>query len=95
MGSMNKVIIALVLAALIVTVSCKEDIHEKPTTNQQKYPNGTVLYAKPDSLKVVIVHFDAYDNTYKVYWRDKGEYHTDWFNETSFYGEVESEQTYE
>ena len=88
---MNK--IALILAIVILAVGCKK-VESNPEYTQ-KYPNGTVLYAKPDSLKVVIVHFDAYDNTYKVYWRDKGEYHTDWFNETSFYGEVESQQTYE
>jgi hypothetical protein len=88
---MNKV--ALVLAVATLAVSCKKV--ERIPEHTPKYPNGTVLYAKPDSLKVVVIHFDIYDNTYKVYWRDKGEYHTDWFNETSFYGEVESQQTYE
>jgi hypothetical protein len=91
MGLMNKIL--LILAVATLAVSCKKE--EINLNNIQKYPNGTVLYAKPDSLKVVTVHFDAYDNTYKVYWRDRGEYHTDWFNETSFYGEVESEPTYE
>lgn len=91
MGFMNKIV--LILAVAILAVSCKET---KPYPEYtQKYPDGTVLYAKPDSLKVVVIHFDIYDNTYKVYWRDKGEYHTDWFNETSFYGEVTSEETYE
>ena len=88
---MNKVL--AIVAVTFLLISCKK-IEPIPEYTQ-KYPNGTVLYVKPDSLKVVIVHFETYDNTYKVYWRDKGEYHTDWFNETSFYGEVESEQTYE
>ena len=91
MGFMNKILVILVVA--ILTVSCKKV--ESDPEYVQKYPNGTILYVKPDSLKVVVVHFDIYDNTYKVYWRDKGEYHTDWFNETSFYGEVTSEETYE
>lgn len=81
---MKKLLLILVLTVL--AVSCKKV--EPAPVYTQNYPNGTVLYAKPDSLKVVVVHFDIYDNTYKVYWRDKGEYRTDWFNETSFYGEV-------
>lgn len=81
---MNKIL--LILAVAILAVSCKK-VEPAPVCTQ-KYPNGTVLYAKPDSLKVVVIHFDIYDDTYKVYWRDKGESHTDWFNETSFYGEV-------
>ena len=88
---MNKLL--AIITVMFLLVSCKKV--ESTPEYTQKYPNGTVLYAKPDSLKVVVIHFDIYDNTYKVYWRDKGEYHTDWFNETSFYGEVESEQTYE
>ena len=95
MGSMNKILIALILTALIVTVSCKEDMHEKPTIYQQKYPIGTVLYVKPDSLKVVVSEYDSTDNSYRIYWREGGEYFQEWFYETSFYGEVISEQTYE
>jgi hypothetical protein len=88
---MNKVL--AIVAVTFLLVSCKKV--ERIPEYTQKYPNGTVLYAKPDSLKVVVIYFDIYDNTYKVYWRNKGEYHTDWFNETSFYGEVESQPTYE
>lgn len=88
---MNK--IALILTVVALAVSCKKV--ESTPEYTQKYPNGTILYTKPDSLKVVVVQFDTYDDTYKVYWRDKEGYHTHWFNETSFYGEVTSEPTYE
>lgn len=85
---MNKILAIAIIVLLLV--SCKKK--ESNPEYTRKYQDGTVLYVKPDSLKVVVVYFDTYDSTYKVYWRDKGQYHTEWFRETSFYGEVTSQR---
>lgn len=83
---MKKIIIILTLAF----ISCKEANQEPQVVYKQKYPYGTVIYVKPDSLKVVINNFDPVDGTYKVYWRIEGQYYSDWYSEKGFYGEEES-----
>jgi len=79
---MKKIIIILALAF----ISC----NEKPqVAYEQKYSYGTVMYVKPDSLKVLIVKFDKNDGAYKVSWRDKtGNTTNGWYSEEGFYGEV-------
>lgn len=74
-----------------VAISCKEQPQEQPATvYEEKYPYGTVMYVKPDSLKVVIVEFDSTDNTYRAYWREGTEYTDSWYGEEGFYGEVQT-----
>lgn len=90
---MNKLL--LILAVVILTVSCKEEPKPEPVTYEQKYPVGAVMYIKPDSLKVAIAEYNSYDNSYRVYWRVGGEYFDEWFYESGFYGEVITEETYE
>jgi hypothetical protein len=89
---MNKILIILLA---IVAISCnnkqEEQLQEQPATvYEEKYPYGTVMYAKPDSVKVVICQFDSMDNSYKAYWREGGEYATAWYSEEGFYGEVQT-----
>lgn len=88
---MNKLI--LILATIFLTVSCKEEPQPAPVVYEQKYFYGTVMYAKPDSLKVVILEFDSSDNTYKAYWREGAEYANAWYSEEGFYGEVTPSET--
>lgn len=86
---MNKILITALLA--IITISCKQQPQEQPTkVYQEKYPYGTVMYAKPDSIKVVIQAFDSRDNTYKAYWREGANYTSSWYSEEGFYGEVQT-----
>lgn len=89
---MKKILITLLA---IVAISCKNNPEEQPqeqssTVYEQKYPYGTVMYAKPDSVKVVICSFDSRDNTYKAYWREGTEYANEWYSEEGFYGEVQT-----
>jgi len=83
----------LTILAILLIVSCKEapqEQQEQPATvYEEKYPYGTVMYAKPDSVKVVICDFDSRDNSYEAYWREGGEYHKSWYSEEGFYGEAE------
>lgn len=75
--------------AAVLLVSCNKQPQEQPTTvYEEKYPYGTVMYAKPDSVKVVICEFNSMDNSYKAYWREGAEYATSWYSEEGFYGEV-------
>ena len=84
---MKKIILIFALAFL----SCNKSIQEQPSAvYEEKYPYGTVMYAKPDSVKVVISQFDPLDNTYKAYWREGAEYATAWYAEEGFYGEAET-----
>ena len=89
---MNKILIILLA---IVAISCKEQPQEQhqeqpATVYEAKYLYGTVMYAKPDSVKVVICEFDSRDNTYRAYWREGGEYSTTWYEEEGFYGEADA-----
>lgn len=85
---MNKILIILLA---IIAISCKQKPQEQPTkVYQEKYPYGTVMYAKPDSVKVVISEFDSSDNTYKAYWREGANYASAWYSEEGFYGEVQT-----
>lgn len=89
---MNKILIILLA---IVAISCNNKQEEQPqeqpaTVYEEKYLYGTVMYAKPDSVKVVICGFDSSDNTYKAYWREGSEYATAWYSEDGFYGETEA-----
>jgi len=91
MGSIKKLI---AIMAVVLLVSCKEQPQDQPqeqpaTVYEEKYPYGTVMYAKPDSVKVVICEFDSRDNSYKAYWREGAEYASAWYSEEGFYGEVE------
>jgi hypothetical protein len=88
---MNKILILLA----ILTISCNKRHEDQPQEQpvifyEEKYPYGTIMYAKPDSIKVVICDFDSMDNTYKAYWREGAEYATTWYSEELFYGEVET-----
>ena len=89
---MNKIL--LILAVAIIAISCKktpeEQLQEQSAiVYEQKYPYGTVMYVKPDSLKVVIKGYDSSDNTYEAYWREGAEYTSSWYSEEGFYGEAE------
>ena len=85
---MNKILSILVVLLLI---SCKKIPQEIPTVlYEQKHPYGTVMYAKPDSLKVVISSYDPTDDTYKAYWREGTQYTSSWYQEEGFYGEAET-----
>ena len=84
----------LTILTILLLVSCKEapqeQKQEQPTTvYEEKYPYGTVMYAKPDSVKVVICEFNSMDNSYEAYWREGAEYATAWYSEEGFYGEAE------
>ena len=84
---MNKI---MVILSILLLISCKETPPEEPKSiYERKYDYGTVMYAKPDSLKVVICEFDTSDNTYKAYWREGAEYAIAWYGEEGFYGEAE------
>ena len=84
---MNKIIVIL---STLLFISCKEVPLEEPKpVYEQKYDYGTVMYAKPDSLKVVIQDYDSSDDTYKAYWRVGTEYSNSWYSEEGFYGEAE------
>ena len=84
----------LIILAVLLIVSCKEAPQEQsPVVYEQKYPYGTVMYVKPDSLKVVISKYDSMDDTYRAYWREGAEYATAWYSEEGFYGEVEPANT--
>ncbi len=91
MGFIKKVV---AIMAVVLLVSCKEQPQEQQpqeqpaTVYEEKYPYGTVMYAKPDSVKVVICEFDSRDNSYKAYWREGAEYTSAWYSEEGFYGEV-------
>lgn len=91
---MNKV---LSIVIFLLLVSCRDAQQESPTVlYEQKYPYGTVMYAKPDSLKVVISSYDPTDDTYKAYWREGLKYTSSWYQEEGFYGEAETTKpTYE
>ena len=89
---MNKI---LTILAILLLISCKEAPQEQQqeqpaTVYEEKYPYGTVMYAKPDSVKVVICEFNSMDNSYEAYWREGGEYYTSWYSEEGFYGEAET-----
>lgn len=88
---MNKILIILLA---VITISCSKRHEDQPqeqpaTVYEEKYPYGTVMYAKPDSVKVVICDFDSRDNTYQAYWREGAKYATAWYSEEGFYGEAE------
>jgi hypothetical protein len=84
---MKKIILILALAF----ISCKEAPKEQhPPIYESKYSYGTIMYLKPDSLKVVITGFDENDNTYQAYWREGGEYEHNWFSEEWFFGEADT-----
>jgi hypothetical protein len=85
---MKKMIKLSIILIAILVISCKQPPIEEPAmVYKEKYPYGTVMYAKPDSVKVVICEFDSRDNTYKAYWREGSEYATAWYVEEGFYGE--------
>jgi hypothetical protein len=91
MGSIKKLI---AIMAVVLLVSCKDQPQDQPqeqpaTVYEEKYPYGTVMYAKPDSLKVVIQNYDSSDDTYEAYWREGAVYASAWYSEEGFYGEVE------
>ena len=82
------------LALSILIISChKPQVTEESPVEvyTQKYPYGTVMYVKPDSLKVVILKFDSIDNTYEAYWREGSRYADAWYSEEGFYGEADTQ----
>ena len=89
---MNKILIILLA---IITISCSKRHEDQPqeqsaTVYEQKYPIGTVMYVKPDSLKVVVIEYDSTEDTYRCYWREGGEYFDAWYGEVGFYGDAEA-----
>ena len=91
---MNKIL--LILAVVILTVSCKKDHPDpKPITYTPEYSIGEVLYLKPDSLKAVVQDFDETDNTYDMYWREGDDYPHVWVGKSMIYGTVTTNETYE
>ena len=82
----------MLLAVLLA--SCNKQAPQAPApVYERKYPYGTVMYAKPDSLKVVIKDYDSQDDTYQAYWREGADYSDAWYSEEGFYGQADITNT--